>query len=85
MVDVQDASAQAASVGKPSPGEVLAMAGVLARAFHDDPAFSWVLRTDPRRMKILDQEPAAFDCPRLFHSTGHLALLDFECWIKIRV
>jgi GNAT superfamily N-acetyltransferase len=55
MVDVQDASAQAASVGKASPGDVPAMAGVLARAFHDDPAFSWVLRTDPRRMKILEQ------------------------------
>jgi GNAT superfamily N-acetyltransferase len=55
MVDVRDASAQAASVGKASPGDVLAMAGVLARAFHDDPAFSWVLRTDQRRMKILEQ------------------------------
>jgi GNAT superfamily N-acetyltransferase len=55
MVDVQDASAQAASVGKASPGDTLAMAGVLARAFHDDPAFSWVLRSDPRRMKILEQ------------------------------
>jgi GNAT superfamily N-acetyltransferase len=55
MVDVRDASAQAASVGKSSPGDVLAMAGVLARAFHDDPAFSWVLRADQRRMKILEQ------------------------------
>ncbi|HEV2924279.1 MAG TPA: GNAT family N-acetyltransferase [Solirubrobacteraceae bacterium] len=55
MVDVGEASAQAASVGKASPGERLAMAGVLARAFHDDPAFSWVLRADPRRMKILEQ------------------------------
>ena len=55
MVGVQDSSAQAASVGKASPGDVLAMAGVLARAFHDDPAFSWVLRADPRRMKILEQ------------------------------
>jgi GNAT superfamily N-acetyltransferase len=54
-VSVHDAGAQAASVGKASPGEVSALAGVLARAFHDDPAFSWVLRADPRRMKILEQ------------------------------
>jgi GNAT superfamily N-acetyltransferase len=55
MVSVQDASAQGASVGRASSNEVPAMAGVLARAFHDDPAFSWVLRADPRRMKILEQ------------------------------
>src|ERR1700730_18871687 len=55
MVSVQDASAQGASVGGAPPEEPPAMAGVLARAFHDDPAFSWVLRTDPRRMKILEQ------------------------------
>jgi ribosomal protein S18 acetylase RimI-like enzyme len=55
MVSVQAASEQAASVGRASPDEVPAMAGVLARAFHDDPAFSWVLHTDPRRMKILEE------------------------------
>jgi GNAT superfamily N-acetyltransferase len=55
MVSVQDASAQAASVGRASPEKMLAMAGALARAFHDDPAFSWVLHADPRRMKILEQ------------------------------
>jgi GNAT superfamily N-acetyltransferase len=55
MVSVQDASVQAASVGRASPDEVPALAGALARAFHDDPAFSWVLHDDPRRMKILEQ------------------------------
>jgi GNAT superfamily N-acetyltransferase len=55
MVSVEDASAQAASVGRASPDKVHAMAGALARAFHDDPAFSWVLRADPRRSKILEQ------------------------------
>jgi GNAT superfamily N-acetyltransferase len=55
MVSVQDASAQAASVGRASPDEVPAMARVLARAFRDDPAFSWVLRADARRIKILEQ------------------------------
>jgi GNAT superfamily N-acetyltransferase len=55
MVSVQDASAQAASVGRASPEKMSALAGALARAFHDDPAFSWVLRADPRRMKILER------------------------------
>jgi GNAT superfamily N-acetyltransferase len=55
MVSVQDASAQAASVGRASADKMPAMAGVLARAFHDDPAFSWVLRADPRRMQILER------------------------------
>jgi GNAT superfamily N-acetyltransferase len=54
MVSVEDASAQAASVDRASLDQMPAMAGVLARAFHHDPAFSWVLRADPRRMKILE-------------------------------
>jgi GNAT superfamily N-acetyltransferase len=55
MVSVQEAGEQATSVGKAGPEEVPAMAGVLARAFHDDPAFSWVLRADPRRMMVLER------------------------------
>jgi GNAT superfamily N-acetyltransferase len=31
------------------------MAGVLARAFFDDPVFTWVLRGDIRRMRVLRQ------------------------------
>ena len=55
MVSVQAASEQAGSVGRAGAGEVRAMAGVLARAFHEDPAFGWVLRGDERRMKILER------------------------------
>ncbi len=53
MVDVAAANEQAATVHKGSAGEVAGMAGSLARAFHDDPAFSWVLRGDLRRMRPL--------------------------------
>jgi GNAT superfamily N-acetyltransferase len=28
---------------------------VLARAFHEDPAFAWVLRHDPGRMRVLER------------------------------
>jgi GNAT superfamily N-acetyltransferase len=55
MASVQEASAQAGGVGRASPEQAPAMAGVLARAFHEDPAFTWVLRADARRMKILEQ------------------------------
>jgi ribosomal protein S18 acetylase RimI-like enzyme len=55
MVGVQEASEQAATVGPASAGDVPAMAGALAGAFHDDPAFSWVLRGDPRRRRILQR------------------------------
>jgi GNAT superfamily N-acetyltransferase len=44
-------------------GEVAAtdgMAEALARAFFDDPVFSWVLRHDPRRMKLLRRGFALF-------------------------
>ena len=53
MVDVAAANEQAATVHKGSAGEVAGMADALARAFHDDPAFSWVLRGDLRRMRAL--------------------------------
>jgi ribosomal protein S18 acetylase RimI-like enzyme len=54
-VDIGSASGQAQSVGRASESEGPAMARVLARAFHDDPAFSWVLRHDSRRMGILER------------------------------
>jgi GNAT superfamily N-acetyltransferase len=53
MVDIAAAAAEAASVRKGESPEVAAMAAVLGRAFFDDPAFSWVLRGDVRRMKVL--------------------------------
>jgi ribosomal protein S18 acetylase RimI-like enzyme len=55
VVDLESASGQAASVARAGAGDVPAMALVLARAFHDDPAFSWVLGGDPRRMRILER------------------------------
>jgi ribosomal protein S18 acetylase RimI-like enzyme len=53
MVSVESAGEQAATVARASALNVPAMAGVLARAFHDDPVFTWVLGGDPRRMRIL--------------------------------
>jgi GNAT superfamily N-acetyltransferase len=55
MVDVASAAEEAASVGKASASQIPAMAGVLARAFHDDPVFTWVLRGDARRMRVLQR------------------------------
>jgi GNAT superfamily N-acetyltransferase len=53
MVDIAAAAAEAASVRKGESAHATAMAAVLARAFFDDPAFTWVLRGDVRRMKVL--------------------------------
>jgi GNAT superfamily N-acetyltransferase len=54
-VGVQEAGEQAASVRRASMDDVPAMARTLARAFHDDPAFTWVLRADPRRLRVLQR------------------------------
>src|SRR5450631_3564970 len=54
MPSIGEAVGQAQSVARASRGDGRALAGVLARAFHDDPAFTWVLR-DPRRMGILER------------------------------
>jgi GNAT superfamily N-acetyltransferase len=55
MVSIEQASEQAATVYRAPATRAPALAGALARAFHDDPAFSWVLRADPRRMRILQR------------------------------
>jgi ribosomal protein S18 acetylase RimI-like enzyme len=53
MVDIAAANEEAATVRRARDADTAAMAGVLARAFFDDPVFTWVLRGDTRRMKIL--------------------------------
>jgi ribosomal protein S18 acetylase RimI-like enzyme len=53
MVDLAAARAEAASVRKADGADTSAMAEALARAFFDDPVFTWVLHGDPRRMRIL--------------------------------
>jgi GNAT superfamily N-acetyltransferase len=53
VVDIAAASKEAASVEKAQEAHAAEMAGVLARAFFDDPVFTWVLHADPRRMKML--------------------------------
>ena len=55
MVSVQEAAQERATVERANDGQVTAMASTLARAFHDDPAFTWVLRDDPRRLGILQR------------------------------
>jgi hypothetical protein len=55
MVGIESASEQAQSVTRASVADAPAMARVLARAFHNDPAFTWVLHGDPRRMVILER------------------------------
>jgi GNAT superfamily N-acetyltransferase len=53
MVDIAAANEEAATVRRALDADTAAMAGVLARAFFDDPVFTWVLSGDTRRMKIL--------------------------------
>jgi GNAT superfamily N-acetyltransferase len=52
-VSLEAAVQEAASVRKASMAELAAMAQALARAFHDDPAFTWVLSGDPKRARML--------------------------------
>jgi GNAT superfamily N-acetyltransferase len=55
MVDMAAAAEESKTV-RPAliaDAETVTMAGVLARAFFDDPVFTWVLREDVRRMKVL--------------------------------
>jgi GNAT superfamily N-acetyltransferase len=54
-IDIHAAAAEAASVRKGGPAEVAAMARALARSFHDDPAFTWVLHGDPGRARMLER------------------------------
>jgi ribosomal protein S18 acetylase RimI-like enzyme len=53
MVEIAAAREQAASVRKATLDDSGATARSLAGAFFDDPAFSWVLRDDPGRMRPL--------------------------------
>ena len=55
MVDVQAAMDEAATVRKATLGDVPRVAEILAGAFYDDPAFTWVLHGDPRRMDTLQR------------------------------
>jgi len=52
-MDRHAAFEEAQSVRKGDAAATAAMAESLARAFYDDPVFSWVLRHDKRRMKVL--------------------------------
>src|SRR2546428_12935937 len=55
MVSVGMAVEEAASVRLADPAEVPALAKALAAAFHDDPAFTWVLHGEPRRATLLER------------------------------
>jgi ribosomal protein S18 acetylase RimI-like enzyme len=59
-VDPRAAHEQAQSVRKGDHAAIDRMANALAGAFYDDPAFSWVLRHDPRRMAVLRRGFAMF-------------------------
>jgi len=54
-VNIQATVEEAGTVRKATLDDVPGVAGALARAFHDDPVFSWVLRADPRRMRMLER------------------------------
>src|ERR1700722_4872533 len=58
MVDVAAANEEAATVRTAGEDQAPAGAAALAQGVFGDPVFSWVLREDPRRMKLLD---AAFE------------------------
>jgi ribosomal protein S18 acetylase RimI-like enzyme len=55
MVSTAEALSEAATVRKAREADVPATARVLARAFLEDPVFTWVLRGDPRRATMLDR------------------------------
>ena len=55
MVSIQETAAEATSVRRAADEDVARMARTLARAFHEDPVFTWVLRADPRRMRRLER------------------------------
>ena len=55
MVSIQETTAEAATVRRATGEDVAPMARTLARAFHDDPVFTWVMRGDERRMTRLER------------------------------
>jgi ribosomal protein S18 acetylase RimI-like enzyme len=55
MVSTAEALSEAATVRKAREADVPATARVLARAFLEDPVFTWVLGGDPRRATMLDR------------------------------
>ena len=55
MASIEAAAEQAATVARAPAEQAPAMAGVLARAFHDDPAFTWVLHADRKRARMLER------------------------------
>jgi len=55
MVSMQATVDEAATVRKATLADVPEMARALALAFHDDPAFTWVLRGDPHRSRMLER------------------------------
>jgi GNAT superfamily N-acetyltransferase len=55
MVSIQETTAEAATVGAATAEDVARMARTLARAFHDDPVFTWALRGDSGRMTRLER------------------------------
>jgi ribosomal protein S18 acetylase RimI-like enzyme len=54
-VSVADAAQESAGVRRASGSDVPMLARALARAFHDDPVFTWVLRGDRGRATMLER------------------------------
>jgi ribosomal protein S18 acetylase RimI-like enzyme len=52
---VEQAAQEAATVRKADTASVPATAVALARAFYDDPVFTWVLHAEPKRDRILER------------------------------
>jgi GNAT superfamily N-acetyltransferase len=53
--DIARAAQESATVRKARPDELAGVASVLAHAFNDDPAMSWVIDDDGRRRKLLER------------------------------
>lgn len=55
MTDIASAAREAETVRKATADELRALASVLARAFLDDPVFSWMLPDESRRLETQER------------------------------
>jgi hypothetical protein len=55
VIDIARAAREADTVRKATPDEAETLAGILARAFYDDPVMRWIIVDDQRRDGLLER------------------------------